>query len=54
VSVGIAAFPDHGRSAPDLMRAADGALYAAKHSGRDRWVLAGRPDGEGVAVAQTG
>ncbi|HEY6795157.1 MAG TPA: GGDEF domain-containing protein, partial [Kineosporiaceae bacterium] len=54
VSAGIAAYPDHGRTASELMRAADGALYAAKHGGRDRWVLAGRSDGKGVPVAQTG
>jgi diguanylate cyclase (GGDEF)-like protein len=54
VSVGIAAFPDHGRSAPELMRSADGALYAAKHGGRDRWALAGGSGGKGMSVAQTG
>jgi len=36
------------------MRAADGALYAAKHAGRDRWCLAGGSGGKGVPVAQTG
>jgi diguanylate cyclase (GGDEF)-like protein len=54
VSVGVASFPDHGRTSSELMRSADAALYAAKRGGRDRWVLAGASPGEGVAVAQTG
>jgi len=37
VSVGVAAFPLHGHSAGDVMRAADRALYVAKRSGRDQW-----------------
>jgi diguanylate cyclase (GGDEF)-like protein len=41
-SVGVAEFPEHGRSLAELMRAADAAMYAAKRQGRDR-----------VAVAQT-
>jgi two-component system cell cycle response regulator len=40
VSIGVAAFPEHARSAATLMRAADEALYVAKRSGRDRWQLA--------------
>jgi two-component system cell cycle response regulator len=54
VSVGVSAFPDHGRNASELTRSADAALYTAKHNGRDRWVLAGGTRGGGVAVAQTG
>ena len=42
VSIGGAAFPDHGSSAATLMRAADKALYIAKGEGRDRWHV---PDG---------
>jgi diguanylate cyclase (GGDEF)-like protein len=38
-SVGIAMAPDHGRSADDLMRHADIALYEAKNLGRDRAVF---------------
>ncbi|MDQ1586321.1 MAG: hypothetical protein QOH80_1686 [Actinomycetota bacterium] len=37
VSVGVAAFPDHGSSAATLMRSADKALYIAKNGGRNRW-----------------
>lgn len=37
-SVGLAKAPDHGRSADDLLRHADIALYQAKSLGRDRAV----------------
>jgi len=40
VSIGVASFPGHGRSAADVLHAADEALYAAKHEGRDRWEVA--------------
>lgn len=39
ISFGIAAFPVHGSTQEELMRAADDALYAAKALGRDRSVL---------------
>jgi diguanylate cyclase (GGDEF)-like protein len=41
VSVGVAAAPDHGDSADEVIRAADEAMYAAKAAGRDRVVAAG-------------
>lgn len=41
VSVGVAVYPHHARSAVDLLDAADQALYAAKAAGRDTVVLAG-------------
>ena len=39
VSFGIATYPEHGRSADDLLRNADQALYLAKRLGRDRSVI---------------
>ncbi len=43
ISVGVAAFPEHGRSPKELMAAADAALYQAKRGGRDRVVVASAP-----------
>lgn len=36
LSIGIAAYPDHGNTAEDLFRHADRSLYQAKHGGRNR------------------
>jgi len=36
ISVGVAAYPEHGADAKDLMAAADGAMYQAKARGRNR------------------
>jgi diguanylate cyclase (GGDEF)-like protein len=41
VSIGGAAFPEHGQTPATLMRAADQALYVAKGAGRDRWHVPG-------------
>jgi diguanylate cyclase (GGDEF)-like protein/PAS domain S-box-containing protein len=40
-SMGVAIFPDHGRTAKALVEAADKALYRSKSAGRDRVTLAG-------------
>jgi len=40
ISTGVAAFPIHGETKEELMRAADAALYRAKREGRDRVVVA--------------
>lgn len=42
-SFGVAAFPEHGRTAEALIRAADKALYEAKHAGRNQVVSARLP-----------
>jgi diguanylate cyclase (GGDEF)-like protein len=39
VSLGVAAYPEHGATAEALVQAADAALYRAKAEGRDRVVL---------------
>jgi diguanylate cyclase (GGDEF)-like protein len=53
VSIGVAAFPVHGRSATEVLHAADEGLYAAKHAGRDRWEVARIPP-SAAAVSQAG
>jgi diguanylate cyclase (GGDEF)-like protein len=40
ISAGVAAFPDHGSTRDDLVRAADKGLYAAKQEGRNRICVA--------------
>jgi len=51
VSVGIAAgATDRFGSAERLMAVADQGVYAAKHAGRDRWVVA-EPDSQGPIVS---
>jgi diguanylate cyclase (GGDEF)-like protein len=39
VSIGVATFPAHAKTAGDLLRLADAAMYEAKHQGRNRVVL---------------
>jgi diguanylate cyclase (GGDEF)-like protein len=36
LSAGVAAFPEDGRTAGELFRVADQALYEAKHGGKNR------------------
>ncbi len=40
-SVGIAAYPEHGTNADELLRAADHSMYLAKHGGRNQVRTAG-------------
>ena len=36
ISLGVSAYPDHGKTPDELTRCADQALYKAKHAGRNR------------------
>jgi diguanylate cyclase (GGDEF)-like protein len=45
VSIGVAAYPDHGDSFKALVEAADQALYRAKQTGRDRVCVASTEPG---------
>jgi diguanylate cyclase (GGDEF)-like protein/PAS domain S-box-containing protein len=40
ISVGVAAFPEHGLTSAEILKSADTALYRAKNEGRDRVVVA--------------
>ena len=50
-SIGIAAFPSHGRDAEELQRAADAALYDAKREGKNRIKVASRAPAREPAAA---
>jgi diguanylate cyclase (GGDEF)-like protein/PAS domain S-box-containing protein len=54
ISVGVAAFPEHGKSPKELMAAADAALYQAKRAGRDRVAMASPPGIDEVAAPGSG
>ncbi|MGH7545242.1 MAG: diguanylate cyclase, partial [Gemmatimonadota bacterium] len=45
VSLGVAAYPEHGLSSRELLAAADAALYRAKEDGRDRPAIAAPASG---------
>lgn len=42
ISAGVAAYPDHGTTRDELIRAADNALYAAKQAGRNQTLVNSR------------
>ena len=52
MSIGVAAYPEHGASASELILAADSAMYRAKALGRDRVIVAG--GAQGVAIEHGG
>jgi diguanylate cyclase (GGDEF)-like protein/PAS domain S-box-containing protein len=51
MSVGVAAYPEHGTSVAALILAADSAMYVAKAQGRDRVVVASGSDGLPIDVS---
>jgi diguanylate cyclase (GGDEF)-like protein/PAS domain S-box-containing protein len=51
MSVGVAAYPEHGTSVGQLILAADSAMYRAKAAGRDRVVVAGGSEGRPIKVS---
>jgi diguanylate cyclase (GGDEF)-like protein len=51
MSVGVAAYPEHGSSVAQLILAADSAMYLAKGQGRDRVVMAGGSAGRAIDVS---
>jgi len=54
ISIGVSAFPDHGRDIETLVKRADAALYRAKAEGRDRVIIDdGRPAGRRSAKKKT-
>jgi diguanylate cyclase (GGDEF)-like protein len=44
VSVGVAAFPEHGQTLEEVIQASDKALYESKRSGRNRVKVAATPE----------
>ena len=51
MSVGVAAYPEHGTSVEGLIHAADSAMYRAKALGRDRVVVAGGLEDSPIGVS---
>jgi diguanylate cyclase (GGDEF)-like protein/PAS domain S-box-containing protein len=44
ISMGVAAYPEHGKTKEEVLRAADRALYVAKNTGRNRVVVYVEPE----------
>lgn len=54
ISVGVAAYPEHGSSGKELVAAADAAMYRAKAGGRNRVEHAGAGDTDAEQAGQGG
>lgn len=52
ISLGVAAYPDHGKTPDDLTRCADQALYRAKNEGRNQVCVFQRPTVVGAISRQ--
>jgi len=44
ISMGVATYPEHGKTKEELLRAADRAMYIAKNTGRNRVVVYPQPE----------
>jgi diguanylate cyclase (GGDEF)-like protein len=52
ISLGVATFPKHAQDGAALITAADGAMYTAKHAGRDRVEISSRNLAESPPLAE--
>jgi diguanylate cyclase (GGDEF)-like protein/PAS domain S-box-containing protein len=52
LSVGVAAFPEHGSTCPGLLKIADKCLYESKTHGRDRVTVADSQTGDNLAPSK--
>lgn len=52
ISVGVATFPDHGKTDDEVIKAADKALFLAKQRGRDRVMMGWRKGTTGMLVLE--
>jgi diguanylate cyclase (GGDEF)-like protein len=51
LTVGVAVYPDHASDMAGLLRAADEAMYEAKHAGGDRVLVARPTNGQNSTTA---
>ena len=53
LTVGVAVYPDHATDMAGLLRAADEAMYEAKHAGGDRVLVAQPANSQGSTIASS-